>query len=155
MVVHFGQRPSTLRDFLAGLASIFLLLLPIYGQEKTLPFYKSKFSYCYIVLPATKNVLLPEHCSAKVDGEECQLAPSYVVSVKSHEGEYMLAVVCDAHKSGLEARLVAMQKEGRVPQGKMHFQSVRAVVTDCVMGMNKDYVELELKRGVESDRKLG
>lgn len=96
---------------------------------------------------------LPEHCSARVDGEECQLAPSYVVSVKSHEGEYMLAVMCDDHKVGIEARLVAMQKENRIPQGRIHFQPVKAVVTDCVMGINEDYVELELKRGVESDRK--
>jgi hypothetical protein len=29
IVVHLGQRPSTLRVFLAGRASIFLLLLPI------------------------------------------------------------------------------------------------------------------------------
>lgn len=155
MVVHFGQRPSTLRDFLAGLASVFLLLLPIYWQEKTLPFYKSKFSYCYIGLSAAENhMLLPEHCSAKVDGQACRLAPSYVVSVKSHEGEYMLAVVCDSHKNGIEARLVAMQKESRIPQGKIRFQPVKAVMTDCVIGMNEDYVELELKRGVESDRKF-
>jgi hypothetical protein len=98
---------------------------------------------------------LPEHCSAKVDGQECQLPPSYVVSVKSHEGEYMLAVVCDDHKSGIQSRLVALQKENRVPQGKIHFQPVKAVVTDCVMGINDDYVDLELKRGVRSDRKMG
>jgi hypothetical protein len=99
-------------------------------------------------------MLLPEHCSAKVDGEECQLAPSYIVSVQLQEGEYMLAVVCDDHKSGLEARLIAMQKEGKVPHGRIHFQPVKAVVTDCVMGINEDYIELELKRGVESDRKI-
>jgi hypothetical protein len=100
-------------------------------------------------------VLLPEHCSAKVDGQECELPPSYVVSVKSHEGEYMLAVVCDDHKSGIQYRLVALQKENKIPQGKIHFQPVKAVVTDCVMGINDDYVDLELKRGVKSDRKLG
>jgi hypothetical protein len=155
-VVHFGQRPSTLRDFLAGLASVFLLLLPIYGQEKTLPFYKSKSVIVIWYCLQQKDVLLPEHCSAKVDGQECQLAPSYIVSVKSNEGdEYMLAVVCENHKGGIEARLLAMQKESKVPQGKIHFQPVKAVVTDCVMGMNEDYIELELKRGVESDRKLG
>ncbi|HYY39847.1 MAG TPA: hypothetical protein VE692_01220, partial [Nitrososphaera sp.] len=33
IVVHFGHLPSTLRDFLAGLARVFLLLLPIHGQE--------------------------------------------------------------------------------------------------------------------------
>jgi hypothetical protein len=66
----------------------------------------------------------------------------------------MLAVVCDDHKSGIQARLVALQKENRVPQGRIRFQPVKTVVTDCIMGMNEDYVELELKRGVESDRKL-
>lgn len=100
-------------------------------------------------------MLLPEHCSAKVDGKGCQLAPSYVVSVKSHEGEYMLAVVCEDHRNGIEARLVAMQKESKIPQGRIHFQPVKAVVTDCVMGINEDYVELELKRGAETDRKMG
>lgn len=100
------------------------------------------------------SVVLPEHCSAKVDGEECQLAPSYVVSVNSPEGEYMLAVVCDNHKGGIEELLVAMQKEGKIPQGGILFQPVKAVVTDCVMGMNEDYIDLELKRGVKSDRKI-
>jgi len=99
-------------------------------------------------------MLLPERCCAKVDGQECKLAPSHVVSVKSPEGEYMLAVVCDDHKSGLEARLIAMQRENKIPQGRIHFQTVKAVVTDCVMGINDDYIELELKRGVESDRKI-
>ncbi len=97
---------------------------------------------------------MPERCCAKVDGQECKLAPSHVVSVKSPEGEYMLAVVCDDHKSGLEARLIAMQRENKIPQGRIHFQTVKAVVTDCVMGINDDYIELELKRGVESDRKI-
>jgi hypothetical protein len=99
-------------------------------------------------------MLLPEHCSAKVDRVECQLAPSYVVSVKSHEGEFMLAVVCDDHKDGIEIRLVEMQKEKRIRQGKIQFQPVKAVATDCLLGINEDYIELELKRGVESDRKI-
>jgi hypothetical protein len=66
----------------------------------------------------------------------------------------MLAVVCDDHKSGLEAGLIVMQKGGKVPRGRIHFQPVKAVVTDCVMGMNEDYVEFELKRGAESNRSI-
>jgi hypothetical protein len=91
-------------------------------------------------------VLLPEHCSAKIEGEECQLAPSYVVSVESDEGEYMLAVVCNDHKSALEARLVAMQEAKKIPQGSIHFQPVKAVVTDCVTGIDEDYIELNEKK---------
>jgi hypothetical protein len=93
-----------------------------------------------------EDVLLPEHCSAKIDGEKCQLAPSYVISAKSHESEYMLAVVCDNHKSTLEARLVAMQRANKIPQGTIHFQPIKAVVTDCVTGINEDYIELNEMR---------
>jgi hypothetical protein len=91
-------------------------------------------------------MLLPEHCSAKVEGEECLLAPSYVISVKSNEGEYMLAVVCEDHKSALEAQLLAMQEAKKIPQGSIHFDPVKAVVTDCVMPLNKDYIELNERR---------
>ena len=91
------------------------------------------------------DMLFPEHCSAKVEGEECLLAPSYIISVKSDEGEYMLAVVCNDHKSALEAQLVAMQEANKIPQGSIHFQPVKAVVTDCVTGINEDYIELNDK----------
>ena len=99
-------------------------------------------------------MLLPEVCSIKVDGLECNLPPTYVVSVKSHDGEYMVAVVCDDHRDGLEKRLQDMQRAGRVPSGKIHFQPVKLVVTDCVAGMEEDYIEIELKRGTDSDRKV-
>ena len=91
------------------------------------------------------DVLLPEHCSAMVEGEECQLAPSYIISIKSHEGEYMLAVVCNDHKCVLETRLVAMQEANKIPQGSIHFQSLKAVVTDCVTGIDEDHIELNGK----------
>jgi hypothetical protein len=100
-------------------------------------------------------VLLPEKCSVKVEGEPCQLAPSHVVSVISENGEYMLAVVCDEHQEAIQAKLSTLQQAGKVPGGKIKFESVKAVVTDCVTGMNEDYVDIELSRGVESNRKLG
>ena len=93
-------------------------------------------------------MLLPSYCSAKVEGEECKMAPSYVVSVKSHEGEYMLALVCDDHKSVFEPRKLstsAMQEANKIPRGTIHFQPVKAVVTNCVTGINEDYIDLKLK----------
>ena len=77
-----------------------------------------------------------------------------LIKIKLSEGEYMLAVVCEDHRNGIEARLVAMQKESKIPQGRITFQPVKMVTTDCVAGINEDYVDIELKRGVESDRKL-
>lgn len=99
-------------------------------------------------------MLLPERCSIKIDGQECQLAPSFVVSVAAQDGEYMLAVVCDEHRAAMEGRLREMQNANRVPHGRIVFQQVKMVTTDCVTGVNEDYVDIELKRGVESDRKI-
>jgi hypothetical protein len=91
-------------------------------------------------------VLLPEHCSAKVEGEQCQLPPSYVISVRSQDGEYMLAVVCDDHKGAFETLLSTMQEAKKIPQGTIHFQPVKTVVTDCVIAIDEDYIELNAKR---------
>jgi hypothetical protein len=99
-------------------------------------------------------VLLPETCSIKIEGHPCQLPPSHVVSVVSEKGEYMLAVVCQEHREVVDRKLATMQVEGKIPAGKIKFDSVKTVVTDCVMGLNEDYVDIELSRGVESDRKM-
>ncbi|HKX81971.1 MAG TPA: hypothetical protein VJL54_06910 [Nitrososphaera sp.] len=99
-------------------------------------------------------MLLPETCSIKVDGKGCGLAPAFVVSVAAGEGEYMLAVVCDEHREILGSKLEVMQAEGKIPLGKIKFESVKTVVTDCVVGMNEDFVDVELTRGLNSDRKL-
>ncbi len=101
-----------------------------------------------------KAVLLPESCSVKVDSVGCELPPTFVVSIQSKDGEYMVAVVCDDHRDGLEKRLDDMQKAGSVPAGRVHFQPVKMVTTDCVAGIEEDYVDIELKRGSNSDRKL-
>jgi len=39
-------------------------------------------------------------------------------------------------------------------QGKIIFELIKTVVTDCIIGLNDDFVDLELKRGIASDRKI-
>lgn len=90
-------------------------------------------------------MLIPRHCSARVEGEQCWLAPSYVISVKSGDAEYMLAVVCEDHRSALEGRLLKMQAANKIPRGMIHFDPVKQVVTDCVIALNEDYIELNEK----------
>jgi hypothetical protein len=51
----------------------------------------------------------------------------------------MLAVVCDDHKNAFEVRLTTMQEANKIPQGTIHFQRVKTVVTDCINGNNEDY----------------
>jgi hypothetical protein len=47
-----------------------------------------------------------------------------------------------------------MQNQEKIPAGKVRFESVKTVTTDCVVGMNDDYVDIELARGLDSDRRL-
>jgi hypothetical protein len=76
------------------------------------------------------------------------------VSIASEQGEYMLAVVCDEHREVLAGKLASMQNQEKIPAGKVRFESVKTVTTDCVVGMNDDYVDIELARGLDSDRRL-
>ena len=89
------------------------------------------------------DMLMPQHCSVMVEGEKCWLAPSYVISVKSGEVEYMIAVVCEDHRSALEVRLLKMQEANRIPRGMIHFDPLKPVVTDCVTALKEDYIELD------------
>jgi hypothetical protein len=52
----------------------------------------------------------------------------------------------------MEERLIVMQEANRIPPGEIKFEQVKAIVTDCIVGTQDDYVELELKRGAQSDR---
>jgi hypothetical protein len=96
---------------------------------------------------------LPETCSFQDGKSACNLPPSFVVSVLSDGGEYMLAVACEEHKEEMEAKIAYQQDKGRIPKGKVRFEPVSIVTTDCVKGANEDYVDVELKRGISSDRK--
>ena len=97
-------------------------------------------------------MVLPKTCSVRVGGETCQLAPSYIVSVSSLDGEYMLAVVCNDHKSTLKARLLAMQQAEKIPYGKIRFQPIKTVVTECITGITDDYTELNENVRMQSEK---
>src|SRR5574338_1359211 len=99
-------------------------------------------------------MLLPESCSVRVDGDPCRLAPSFVVSVMADQGEYMVAVVCGDHQSALRRRIEMMQADGSLPAGRLKFDPIKTVTTDCVVGSEQDYVDVELTRGISSDKKI-
>jgi hypothetical protein len=83
-------------------------------------------------------MLLPERCSLRINGDICQLPTSYIVSINSQSGEYMIAAVCSSHMKKLENRLHVMQLEGNIK-----FQPLKMVTTNCIKGINDDYIEIE------------
>ncbi|MFY9299816.1 MAG: hypothetical protein WAO91_01320 [Candidatus Nitrosotenuis sp.] len=86
--------------------------------------------------------MLPDRCSVKQQGRMCQNPPEFVISVVSDADEYMIGVTCEHHKNGLSARLEALQKEGKIPNGKINFVQLKAVGTDCIKGNPDDLIQL-------------
>jgi len=76
--------------------------------------------------------MLPDRCSIKDQNGDCPNPPSYVVSITHDSGEYMIGVVCEEHRTSMEKRLINMQNDSELLQGKIKFVPVKPVVTDCV-----------------------
>jgi hypothetical protein len=81
------------------------------------------------------------------------MSSSYIVSITSLTEEYMIAVVCNDHRDGLEERLKVMQLTGNVPTGNIKIQPVKIVSTDCIKGTDEDYYEVASKRDITNVRK--
>ncbi len=70
------------------------------------------------------------------------MPPEFVISVKSHDGEYMVGVTCDIHKTTFTEKLESLQKEGKVPQGTISFTGLKPVGTSCIKVNPDDLIKL-------------
>jgi hypothetical protein len=43
----------------------------------------------------------------------------------------------------MEERLHVMQLEGSIPEGNIKFQALKMVTTNCIKGIDEDYIEIE------------
>ena len=86
--------------------------------------------------------MFPDRCSVKEKGRDCVNPPEFVISVKENKEEYMVGVTCNNHKKQVSEKILVLQKEGKVPQGKIHFSELRAVGTDCVRSDPDDLIQL-------------
>jgi hypothetical protein len=86
--------------------------------------------------------VLPERCSIRKQGQDCQMPPEFVISVKSEDGEYMVGVTCDGHKMVLAQKLESLQKDGKVLQGTINFTGLKPVGTNCIRMDSNDLIEL-------------
>jgi hypothetical protein len=98
-------------------------------------------------------MLLPKHCCVRLNGKDCYMSSSYIVSITSLTEEYMIGVVCTDHRDGLQKRLKVMQLRGNVPAGDIKIQPVKIVSTDCIKGSDEDYDEVSSKRDITCVKK--
>jgi hypothetical protein len=86
--------------------------------------------------------LLPEHCSIKEETKDCQMPPEFIISIKVKDDEYMVGVACNGHKQIFFDKLTKLQKDGKVPDGSIHFTELKAVGTDCIRMDPNDLIQL-------------
>lgn len=79
--------------------------------------------------------MLPEKCSIKMNGKPCTFPPSSIVSILSESGEYMIGLVCNDHIMSMKTKTLSMQKLGKISKGKIKFQRLKPVMTDCVLNL--------------------
>jgi len=87
--------------------------------------------------------MLPDRCSVKHSGRDCVNPPEYVVEIVHNEDSYMVGITCEKHKNIVSGKIGELQKLGKVPEGTLEFQKLKAVGTDCVKG-NPDDILIQL-----------
>ncbi|HMK33168.1 MAG TPA: hypothetical protein VK431_06040 [Nitrosopumilaceae archaeon] len=86
--------------------------------------------------------MLPEHCSIRDKGIDCLMPPEFIISIKIQDDEYMVGVTCDGHKKSFIEKLEILQKDGKVPNGTIHFTGLKAVGTNCIRMDPNDLIQL-------------
>ncbi|HEX2305434.1 MAG TPA: hypothetical protein VHH33_04035 [Nitrososphaeraceae archaeon] len=69
------------------------------------------------------------------NGKLCTLPPSRIVSILSEKEEYMIGLVCNDHILLMKTKALSMQKSGKIIKGKIRFQKIKPVMTDCVLNL--------------------
>ena len=86
--------------------------------------------------------MLPDKCSVKEKGKDCVNPPEFVISVVEKKEEYMVGVTCQHHKDGVSSKIIQLQNQEKIPQGKIKFTELKAVGTDCVRSDPDDLIQL-------------
>ena len=91
--------------------------------------------------------MLPGSCSFVLDKKKCMLPPEFIIEINENEtNKYMLGLTCSEHRQELEEKLVFLQNEKRIPEGKLEFTRIKIIHTDCINGNQEDIDEIQLKR---------
>jgi hypothetical protein len=64
------------------------------------------------------------------------MPPLHIVSILSENEEYMIGLVCSDHILLMKSKTLSMQKSGKIDNGRIRFQKIKPVMTDCVLDQN-------------------
>lgn len=82
-----------------------------------------------------------------IDKKRCFLSPEYIIEVNDDKNnKFMIGVACFEHKIRLEEKFLALQREKRLPSGKLEFTHIKTVHTTCIKGTQDDVDEIQIRR---------
>lgn len=88
---------------------------------------------------------LPTKCSFSYRNTQCNLPPSYVLSIISNE-ENLVGVSCIDHLELIKCKIEKLQTKKSLPNGKLKIENIKLVSTNCIKGSKEDYEDIYLQR---------
>lgn len=86
--------------------------------------------------------MIPDRCSVAEKGHRCANPPSFIVSITTNTDAYMIGVTCDRHKAVVSDKISKLQNRRSIPQGKIRFERLKAVGTDCINASPDDLISI-------------
>lgn len=56
------------------------------------------------------------------------------MSITDDTGQYMIGVTCRKHRHAVSEKISELQQRGSVPEGRIGFEPLKSVGTDCIKG---------------------
>jgi hypothetical protein len=81
---------------------------------------------------------LPNKCSYSSQRIQCNIPPSYLISIDSNE-EFLVGMSCEEHQELICKKLMLLQEKNLLPKGKIKIQNTKNVTTNCIKGTKEDY----------------
>ena len=106
------------------------------------PFLGLNPSYKINIYIFVTSNMLPDRCTVKKDGKRCPNPPEFIISVLVDTDEYMIGVTCRLHKKDVSEKIKPLQQKGKIPNGKINFESLRTIGTDCIKGDADDLIQI-------------
>ena len=80
--------------------------------------------------------MLPERCSVKQNKKDCVNPPEY-------DSTYMVGITCETHRKIVSGKIIELQTKGKIPKGKLQFEKLKSVGTDCVRIDPEELIQLD------------
>ncbi len=87
-------------------------------------------------------MLLPNKCSIRKGDKDCVNPPEDLITVVSGNDEFMLGITCEKHKTSVSSKIGTLQNDRKIPKGRIKFENLKSVQTDCIRGDPDDLIQL-------------